>query len=120
MLIRPAARSSPSSEAQLQGAGRHDHPVAALREGPLGQPALVQAERAVRDGRLHPPGPQLGRQMLDPRPAVAEDQPPLPPMTLAAFSTWVVPLEAVSVARTPTCQLKTLTAGVSVSARVTS
>ena len=65
---------------QLQGAGGDDHAVAALGERLLGLPALVQAQRAVRDERLDPPHPQLGGELLDPRPAVAEDQPLLAPV----------------------------------------
>ena len=62
-------------DAQLQRAGGHDDAVVPAGERLLGLPPLVQAQRAVRDERGDLQRPQLAAQLLDPRPAVAEDQP---------------------------------------------
>ena len=55
-------------DAQLQGAGGHDHAVAALGERPLGLPALVQAQRAVRDERRDAAASAARRRAARPAP----------------------------------------------------
>ena len=79
-------------DAELQRAGRDDHAVAGLGERRLGPPALVERQRACETNVVDAARPQRGAELLDPRPAVAEDQPLLARgaarrCTVAALST---------------------------------
>ena len=66
--------------AQFQRAGGDDHAVLARGERLFRLPALLLAERAVRDQRRGLELPQLGAQLLGARPAVDEHQPLLAPV----------------------------------------